>query len=421
NSCSSFIDLEFFELQNLFQSEKIDLVICDSFAISCIDTAIVSKIPVMITSTFGLFADDDATYINNKLYSEASPTTQDESMWARIYRDYISVPRIMRTLSKRLAHVHAFQRQLGLTPTFDASTDRYNHVPKMVNNVFGIEVARRHSPLVHMIGPIIKASYPSLDAVSSEFLNRHKKVAYIAFGQHASPSDKDVKMLMQTLLRLLDEGHIDGILWARLNVQQLPPSMEISSHPDILLMDWAPQFAILEHPSTAFFLTHGGVGSLHEALFNAVRLFVYPFFGDQPTNARAIERVGVGKYMDLSNPTFDDSFYKTFYQKLAQVAADPNHTLQTNVDRYSAYVQVAASNAVKRSADLMEESLFASDDQGRLYYRTDVGYEIHWLKRNNLDVYAVFAVLAMALYKLANLGLLEWKRHFLTGQKVKAT
>lgn len=50
------IPTEFFELQDLFQSEKIDLVICDSFAISCIDTAIVLKIPVMITATFGLFA-----------------------------------------------------------------------------------------------------------------------------------------------------------------------------------------------------------------------------------------------------------------------------------------------------------------------------------------------------------------------------
>lgn len=117
----------------MFQSEKIDLVICDSFAISCIDTAIVSKLPVIITTTFGLFAgnkkklerpiilltitlfeDDDAIYINNKLYSEANPTTQHESLWMRIYRDYVSIPRIMRVLSKKLAHVHEFQRKLDL-------------------------------------------------------------------------------------------------------------------------------------------------------------------------------------------------------------------------------------------------------------------------------------------------------------------
>lgn len=61
------IPIEFFELQDLFQSEKIDLVICDSFAISCIDTAIVLKIPVMITATFGLFAGK-YTHVNYMLH-----------------------------------------------------------------------------------------------------------------------------------------------------------------------------------------------------------------------------------------------------------------------------------------------------------------------------------------------------------------
>lgn len=363
--------------------------------------------------------DTDAIYINNKLYSQPDPTTQNESLWSRIYHDYISIPRIMRTLGKQLAHIHAFQHKLGLSPTVDASTDRYNHIPKMVNNVFGIEVARRHSPLFHMVGPVIKSSYPSLNNASSVFLNGHEKVAYIAFGQHVNPSDQDIKMLMESLLILLDQGHIDGILWARLNNNQLPDRLrqDVDTHPHILLMKWAPQFAILEHSSTAFFITHGGVGSLHEALYNGVRLLVYPFFGDQPTNARAIERVGVGKYIDLLSPTFDDKLYQSFYDKLYTVAADPDNEIQKVVDRYSAYVQVAASNSVKRSADLMEESLFASDEQGRLHYRSDAGYEIHWIKRNNLDVYAVFGVVVLAIYKL--IEFVWYHRNFQAMNKLK--
>lgn len=433
----------------MFQSEKIDLVICDSFAISCIDTAIVSKLPVIITTTFGLFAgnkkklerpiilltitlfeDDDAIYINNKLYSEANPTTQHESLWMRIYRDYVSIPRIMRVLSKKLAHVHEFQRKLGLEPTVDASTERYNDIPKIINNVFGIEVARRHSPLFHMVGPIIRGSYPPLDSASTDFLSSHKNIAYIAFGQHAKPNDQDVKIIMQTLLRMLEQGNIDGIIWARLNTSQLPNTIktleqvyshqEIVNHKDILLMEWAPQFAILEHASTSFFISHGGVGSLHEALYNGVRLFVYPFFGDQPANARAIERVGVGKYMDLMRIKFNAKIYESFYQRLHQVAVDPQNEIQNAINRYSAYVQVAATNAVGRGADLMEESLFASNDQGKLHYRTDVGYEIHWIKRNNVDIYVVFAALALIVFKL---GFVAWgalNGNFQTIQKLKA-
>jgi hypothetical protein len=48
--------IEYTELKALFESERIDLAVCDSFTVSCIDTAIVSNLPVIITSTFGLYA-----------------------------------------------------------------------------------------------------------------------------------------------------------------------------------------------------------------------------------------------------------------------------------------------------------------------------------------------------------------------------
>lgn len=48
--------IEFHERQVLFKKEKIDLVVYDSFAISCIDAAINAKIPVIMTSTFRIYA-----------------------------------------------------------------------------------------------------------------------------------------------------------------------------------------------------------------------------------------------------------------------------------------------------------------------------------------------------------------------------
>lgn len=46
--------IEFKDFSERFKLDKIDLVICDSFAISCIDSAMYNKIPVVITSTFGI-------------------------------------------------------------------------------------------------------------------------------------------------------------------------------------------------------------------------------------------------------------------------------------------------------------------------------------------------------------------------------
>lgn len=58
-----------------------------------------------------------------------------------------------------------------------------------------------------------------------------------------------------------------------------------------------------------FFISHGGIGSLHEFLYNGVRLFLFPFFGDQVVNAIAVERTGIGSYMGTSNLKYDTKDY----------------------------------------------------------------------------------------------------------------
>lgn len=368
--------------------------------------------------------DIGAPYINNRLYTLFEPTSKDQSLWARITKYYIQVPLRHWLLSRKLKESKKIQLKYGLTPAIDTCTSSYNHVPKLVNNVFGIEAARKHSPLVHMAGPIMRKSYPDLDAATKSFLDAHQRVAYVAFGQHALASEKDIKLVLHNLVRLLEEGHIDGIVWARLQPSQLPAEIQtpektytqekLINHPAIYLMDWVPQFATLQHPSTSFFVSHGGAGSLHEALFSGVRLFVFPFGGDQPMNARSVQHSGLGRYFNTLNLVHDAKTYESLYTKLHQVAVDPDHAIQDAVNHYSAFMQITASNAVNRGADLLEESMFASDSNGELYYRKDVGYEINWLKRNNYDI-LIFAAVGLTALKLTVLIC----KSFFTSNKLK--
>ena len=46
------------------------------------------------------------------------------------------------------------------------------------------------------------------------------------------------------------------------------------------------------------FVTHGGMNSISEALVYGVPMVVIPFMSDQPTNARRIEELGLGKKLD---------------------------------------------------------------------------------------------------------------------------
>lgn len=90
------------------------------------------------------------------------------------------------------------------------------------------------------------------------------------------------------------------------------------------------------------------MGSMHEALYSGIRLFIYPFFGDQLGNARAIECIGIGKFIDTANAKYDAAYYDLFYKKIREVTADPGNKIQDTVDRYSTYVQIMAMNAITR-------------------------------------------------------------------------
>lgn len=213
--------------------------------------------------------------------------------------------------------------------------------------------------IVYNVQHIMRSQYPPLDDARRSFLESHKKVILVAFGQHTVAFGQDIHMILQNLLKLMEQGHIDGIMWARLSQEQLPvtiiqtssrtySSQDIVNHPDIHLMAWAPQYAILQHPSTCFFISHGGVGSLHEALYSGVRLFVYTFFGDQRANTKGIELIGVGKQIETDFLKYDTADYQEVYTKFYAVAVDPDNKIKDAIKRYSAANQVMALNAIVR-------------------------------------------------------------------------
>ncbi|XP_018327265.1 UDP-glucuronosyltransferase 1-1-like [Agrilus planipennis] len=67
---------------------------------------------------------------------------------------------------------------------------------------------------------------------------------------------------------------------------------------NVLLKKWFPQQDILAHRNVRVFIMQGGIQSTDEAIFNKVPLIVLPFLGDQMYNAKRVEIVGIGKYIN---------------------------------------------------------------------------------------------------------------------------
>uniref|UniRef100_A0A914YSK0 UDP-glucuronosyltransferase n=1 Tax=Panagrolaimus superbus TaxID=310955 RepID=A0A914YSK0_9BILA len=63
---------------------------------------------------------------------------------------------------------------------------------------------------------------------------------------------------------------------------------------NIKFTKWAPQMAILSHPKTIVFLTHGGLKSLKESLCAEVPIVLMPLLAEQVYNAKFCLKLGIG-------------------------------------------------------------------------------------------------------------------------------
>lgn len=391
---------------------------CDFMNSACHEAATTLGLPFIITSSGTSGDGTTAPYINNSPINMDHPTTEDETLAERLYNTFIKPVRFLIKLRLFLYQQHANLKSLGIDPVFPAEL-RYQHCIKLFNSAWGFEFGRPIGPLIEMVGPIVpEKAMKKLTPELERFLSTHTKTAYVAFGQTARVNASDIALILTGLLEAYEANHLDGIIWATRGIdQRLFPQTIVTqsnvtypvhaffdkegSSAAIQFINWAPQLAILSHPSTQVFVTHGGTGSIQEAYFGGVRLIVYPFFVDQIPNAITVEKFGTGMRLD----------YRSTQQEataiIANVAEDTLGQFQRNVDKFKALTQIKSKHGALRGADVVEEVLFTHQD-GVLTHRLDAKTRVSWIKAHNLDMYAtVLSTLVLApcvIYRLAALS-----------------
>jgi UDP:flavonoid glycosyltransferase YjiC (YdhE family) len=73
--------------------------------------------------------------------------------------------------------------------------------------------------------------------------------------------------------------------------------------PNVKLMSWMPQVDLLGHPKIHLFITHCGLNSKQEAVYNGVPFIALPVFADQPINAQKAHDDGYAIRLDWDNLT----------------------------------------------------------------------------------------------------------------------
>ncbi|KAI0790764.1 UDP-Glycosyltransferase/glycogen phosphorylase [Abortiporus biennis] len=111
-----------------------------------------------------------------------------------------------------------------------------------------------------------------------------ESLLYISFGSVFWPIQPEK---MWAVLDVIMEKQIPFILSHGSPVAMIPDEVKVKVDEYALgkLTSWSPQQAILAHPVTGWFMTHGGQNSTMEAVTAGVPMIFWPYHGDQPVNA----------------------------------------------------------------------------------------------------------------------------------------
>lgn len=143
---------------------------------------------------------------------------------------------------------------------------------------------------------LAQAASPAKRDTCLEWLDSQapSSVLYVAFGSTGTWSAAEMKDLAMGL-----EASEQPFLWA-VRAALLPDDPSDLLSPETrgrcLIVRWAPQLAVLEHPAVGGFLTHCGWNSVMESLYMGVPMIGWPKVMDHTTNVRLVSvewKVGI--------------------------------------------------------------------------------------------------------------------------------
>ncbi|KAJ8918830.1 hypothetical protein NQ315_011116 [Exocentrus adspersus] len=212
-----------------------------------------------------------------------------------------------------------------------------------------------------------------------EFMdNATEGVVYFNLGSYVQPSQM-TEGISKAILGAL--GKIKrNVLW-KWDEDSLPEKPE-----NVIISKWFPQWDILAHPNVKLFITHGGLMSVTETIYQGVPILALPIFEDQKMNAAKAEMDGYGLTLYFSELSEDK-----LYQALNTLLNNPQY--RENAKRRSKLIRDRPMNPLALAIYWTE---FVIRHKGAPHLRV-AGVDLPWYRYLLLDVILFVILLITSL------------------------
>ncbi|XP_017768994.1 PREDICTED: UDP-glucuronosyltransferase 2B15-like isoform X2 [Nicrophorus vespilloides] len=293
--------------QILDSKKKFDVIIAEAFNTDCfLGLAHKLKAPIMQISSSTIL-----TWFNPRFGQPMNPSYISSCFMG--FSDKMTfLERLENTI---VVGLHTMYYNLYLLPKYNSAAKKRfgkdlpslkkigNNVSMiMINSHWSISRPKPLSPAFIEISGVHMPKLKKLPLNIEKWINESKDgVIYFSMGSmikgHTFPEHKK-----QAFLRAF--GRLkQRVLWKWEN-DTMPGKPD-----NVMIQKWMPQFDILCHPNVKGFVSHGGLLGTTEAVHCGVPVVVMPQFGDQHTNARALEAGGGGIVLDFHNIE-EDTVYR---------------------------------------------------------------------------------------------------------------
>lgn len=219
------------------------------------------------------------------------------------YMNYIVGPQLMK-------HMDDLRLKYNINASLK-SDDSFKKSAVLVNTNFIFNYPRPMMPhVIPISGLFHKPSHP-IDSDLFDLIEdpKYEHVVVVSFGTHTPHIEREKAIIMAEVFAQLPAL----VIWRYLG----PDFEDLGSN--IHLVGWFQQAAVLQHPKVHLFVTHCGISSTFEAIYNGIPVVTMPIQADQPYNAEAlVGRLEVGRrivFNDITRDRFSETVLDVFYNE----------------------------------------------------------------------------------------------------------